>query len=218
MYLVADKARADVGNSVSYLRWENFPNSYLSNHGAACCETARQWFRAMDFAQSNGGLRSSGPRWIRQKYNWGPSAWPLHWCEALAAESIDCGAHAALAEEAFRARGVTTFRAQFVQRYDANATSQWRKRWSADEASDHWLAGDHIYHEGNAVQIYGNEIKLWDGSAGSWMNPSHAEGYGSVIAVRLASLNEAPQDLKWGDHSIRTGNWTVVAHPIETND
>ncbi len=209
MYLVADNspAQASAEETATFARWESFPVSHLSHHGTACCETARHWFRAMDFARLNGSLRSSGPRWIRQKYDWGPSAWPLHWCEALSAKSIDCGAHAALAEEAFLARGVSSLRAQFVQRYNVNAISQWRKRWGADQASDHWLADNHIYHEGNAVLSGGTEIKLWDGSAGSWMNPSTAEGYGSVIAVRVASPYAGPIDLKWGNHFVRSGIW-----------
>ncbi len=35
-------------------RWQNFPLSWLSHHGDGCCEVARQWIVAMDFAQLNG--------------------------------------------------------------------------------------------------------------------------------------------------------------------
>ncbi|MDQ3143399.1 MAG: hypothetical protein M3Q57_00780, partial [Pseudomonadota bacterium] len=173
MYLVADNALPDVAEEgpALFARWQDFPVSHLSHHGGQCCEAARRWFGAMDFAQLNGSLRTSGPRWIRHKYNWGPSAWPLHWCDALKADSIDCGAHAALAEEAFSARGVASLRAQFVQSYDSNAISQWRGRWGADGVSQHWLADKYIYHEGNAVLAEGQDIKLWDGSAGSWITP-----------------------------------------------
>jgi hypothetical protein len=102
-------------------RWQHFPDQHLSHHGEACCDVAREWIVAMDFAQLNGGDRLSGPRWLRQKYEWGPSPWPMHWCELVERKVIDCGAHAALAHEAFTARGVTAFRAQFVQRYSADA-------------------------------------------------------------------------------------------------
>ncbi len=215
MYLVADNPLAEAAEDgpAPFARWQDFPISYLSHHGEQCCEAARLWFGAMDFAQLNGSLRSSGPRWIRHKFNWGPSAWPLHWCEAVEAESIDCGAHAALAEEAFASRGVASLRAQFVQSYDANAISQWRGRWGAEGVSQHWLADKYIYHEGNAVLAAGQDIKLWDGSAGSWVTPSHAAGYGSVLAVRIATSQDTAEhlDLKWGDYSIRTGRWQALS-------
>src|SRR4028118_600387 len=63
-------------------RWESFPFSRLSHHGAACCETARHWVIAMDFAQLNGADLSSGPRWLRAKYKRGPPPWPTHSCAA----------------------------------------------------------------------------------------------------------------------------------------
>jgi hypothetical protein len=218
MYLVADKALAQPSDAgiQSFAAWENFPNSYLSHHGAPCCDNARAWFRAMDFAQLNGSPRTSGPRWIRKKYEWGPSPWPLHWCQALDAKSIDCGAHAALAAEAFQARGVPAARAQFVQRYDASAVSQWRKRWDEEAVSDHWLAKDFIYHEGNAV-LTGNDMKLWDGSAGSWLNPRHTSGYGGLIAVRIAipENEDEPRMLNWGGHSIRTGQWQSLPRTLD---
>ncbi|MDQ3080315.1 MAG: hypothetical protein M3R03_10010 [Pseudomonadota bacterium] len=136
----------------------------------------------------------------------------MHWCQALDAKSIVCGANAALAAEAFEARGLTVARAQFVQRYDAIAVSQWRKRWDEDGVSNHWLGKNYIYHEGNAV-LSGNDIKLWDGSAGSWLNPRHTSGYGSLIAVRitLPENEDEPRLLNWDGHSIRTGRWQSLS-------
>jgi hypothetical protein len=137
-------------------------------------------------AQLNGASTSSGPRWLREKYEWGPSAWPIHWCEILARKVIACGAHSALAQEAFQARGLTAFRAQFVQRYSADALDQWRQRWGEQDVSDHWLGDGVIYHEANAVLV-GDELKLWDSSAGWWINPGPQTGYGSLIAVRIVT-------------------------------
>ena len=97
--------------------WENFPYSVLSHHGTACCDIGREWIRSMDFAQLNGADLTSGPRWLRAKYKWGPSPWPMHWCEVVRRETIDCGAHAALSREAFGARGLVAFPAQLVQKY-----------------------------------------------------------------------------------------------------
>jgi hypothetical protein len=193
-------------------RWQDFPFSRLCHHGEACCEVAREWIVAMDFAQLNGGDLMSGPRWLRQKYEWGPSPWPMHWCELVERKVIDCGAHAALAEAAFEARGVPAFRAQFVQRYGGDALEQWRCRWREDQGNDHWIGDDVIYHEGNALLVGEDEVKLWDASAGWWLNPRQAGGYGSLAAVRIfAEGNFGGGDgLAWGERRLKPGMWNVI--------
>ena len=193
-------------------RWHDFPISSLSHHGQDCCEVALQWVIAMDFAQLNGGDRLSGPRWLRARYEWGPSAWPIHWCEVVERKIIDCGVHSALAHEVFSARGVTAFRAQLIQSYGVDAYAQWRSKWTSDEASDHWIAEDGIYHEGNAVLVTPDEVKLWDASAGCWLNPRQTRGYGSLAAVRLFAdeLVTDADGLRWGDHQIVPNRWQAV--------
>jgi hypothetical protein len=215
MYLAAAEHRPDLlereqrDAPSSSARWEHFPFSSLSHHNEACCEVAREWVLANDFAQLNGGDLLSGPRWLRRKYEWGPSAWPMHWCDVVERKVIDCGAHAALAHEAFAARGVTAFRAQFVQRYSADATDQWRKKWGDEQVSDHWLSDDVIYHEGNALLVGEDEVKLWDASAGWWINPRQAGGYGSLVAVRIFAEGQwgGGDGFQWGEHRIQPNTW-----------
>jgi hypothetical protein len=191
-------------------KWEHFPNSHISHHGAACCDIAHAWLLAFDFAQLNGGDVLTGPRWMREHSTWGPTAWPIHWCEAVDAKVVDCGVHAALAQEAFTARGVRAFRAQFIQRYSADAAASWRENWGKKSVSDHWIDGDAIYHEGNAVLIGDHEVKLWDGSAGWWINPRGQGGYGSLAAVRIEADLESPDGLRWGDRRIELNQWVAI--------
>jgi hypothetical protein len=192
-------------------KWQYFPNSHISHHGAACCDIAHEWLIAFDFAQLDGGDVLSGPRWMREHSAWGPSAWPIHWCEAVDAKIVDCGVHAAIAHEAFVARGVRAFRAQFVQRYSADAAVSWRENWGKEGASDHWLDGDAIYHEGNAVMIGEDEVKLWDGSAGWWINPRGDAGYGSLAAVRIeANLEGFADGFRWHERRIKLNQWVAV--------
>jgi hypothetical protein len=210
MYLVADSPSPDLGYQPppNFARWSNFPVSQLSHHGQTCCDIARHWFRAADFAQLNGNGVMSGPRWIREKFEWGPSNWPVHWCETLEAEVIDCGAHAALAHEAFESRGVTAFRTQVVQGYESRAIDQWRLRWDLNDASDHWLGDDCIYHEVNAVVTGPGILRLWDGSSGCWLDPAHSKGYGSVIAVRISTpLDTMQTSWCWGKHRLPASEW-----------
>ena len=218
MYLVAAKEREELGAVAladappPSARWQHFPYSCFSHHGEECCEIAREWVVANDFAQLNGSALASGPRWLRQKYEWGPSCWPMHWCEVVERKVIDCGAHAALAHEAFSARGVTAFRAQFVQKYSVEATGQWRRKWGDEQASDHWITDDAIYHEGNALLVGEDEVKLWDASAGWWINPRQAGGYGSLAAVRIFAEGQwgGGDGFRWGEHRIKPNEWHQI--------
>lgn len=227
MYLAEDKAKASAaqpadghcGDTVDLSapatmpggKWQTFPNSHISHHGAACCDIAHEWLIAFDYAQLNGGDVLTGPRWMREHSKWGPTAWPIHWCEAVDAEVVDCGVHAAIAQEAFIARGVRAFRAQFIQRYSADAATSWRQNWGKESVSDHWIDGDAIYHEGNAVLVGTDEVKLWDGSAGWWINPRGDAGYGSLAAVRIeADLDGFEDGLRWGERRIKLNEWVAV--------
>jgi hypothetical protein len=191
-------------------QWVDFPVSQVAHHGQDCCEVAREWIVAMDFAQLNGASLNSGPRWLREKYEWGPSPWPISWCEIVSRKVIDCGAHSALAHEAFKARGLTAFRAQFIQRYSADAVEQWRRQWRDENASDHWLGTDVIYHEANAVLV-GDELKLWDSSAGWWIETQQKGGYGSLKAVRINSdtgvSTASGTAFRWGKHELWPNKW-----------
>jgi len=205
-------------------RWRDFPASTISHHGGECCEVARQWLLAMDYSQLAGGNPLTGPRWLRQKHTWGPSCWPMHWCEAVKQETLDCGALAALSHEVFKARGVESYPVQLIQQYTEHATGQWHKRWSSHgddidvDASDarrpsvHWIAGSLIYHEGVAVVVRGDEIKIWDSSAGWWVSPKQSAGYGAALVVRLFAprSGDPARSFRWGQHRIMAGEWQKV--------
>jgi hypothetical protein len=65
--------------------------------------------------------------------------------------------------------------------------------------------GEVIYHEGNAILVGEDEVKLWDSSAGCWLNPSQVKGYGSLAAVRLFADGQwgGGDGLRWGEHRIK---------------
>lgn len=201
--------------TAAFEKWRDFPASRISHHGAMCCEIAREWLLSMDFSQLNGGSRLTGPRWIRERYDWGPTQWQIHWCEAVERPSLDCGAQAAFANEVFRARGVQSYPAQLVQQFSAEATAQWAHKWNGEETSLHWLNDDVIYHEGCAV-VSGenNEIKIWDASAAWWVNPRQAGGYGSLLAVRIVGAPNEAGEFKWGGHKIRANEWQEIVETV----
>ena len=199
----------DAGAAVE--KWRDFPASALSHHGRACCRVAREWVLGMDYSQLNAGNPLTGPRWLRHKYTWGPSAWPIHWCEAVRRKTLDCGALAALAHEVFSARGVRSFPAQLIQQFSEDATRQWYERWGGDRSSVHWIKEDLIYHEGCAVVVRGDEVKLWDASAGWWIDPNQAGGYGALLAVRITNAQTAtPTSFTWGTRRIAANTWQKI--------
>lgn len=194
-----------------YEKWRDFPVSVISHHGRVCCEIAREWLISMDFSKLNAGSVLTGPRWIRQRYSWGPTRWQIHWCEAIHKKSLDCGALAAFAHEVFEMRGVKSFRVQLVQRFSPEATAQWSSRWSGEKTSVHWINNDTIYHEGCAALIKDDEVKIWDASAGWWIDPKQSEGYGALLAVKLIDYeSEESKIFKWGARRIIPNRWQRV--------
>jgi hypothetical protein len=199
---------ADINSGMQ--KWENFPASYMSHHGAACCDTAREWIIGMDFSQLHGGNSLTGPRWLRSKFKWGPSKWPMHWCEAVKEKTLDCGALGALSHQLFLARGVRSFAAQLILEFNDASTRHWHETWSKENACAHWISEGLIYHEGCAVAVQDNEIKVWDSTATWWVNPKQFGGYAGLLALRVFDLSETPGTFKWGAHTIPANTWTKI--------
>lgn len=209
MIEIKETDSAGVGAAIE--RWQRFPASSLSHHAARCCEIAREWVLAMDRSQLNGAPALTGPRWLRHKYTWGPSRWPIHWCEAVSEKTLDCGALASLAHEVLTARGVRSFPAQFIQQFTPEATCHWREKWGGERCTVNWIEDELIYHEGCAVVVAGREVKLWDASAGWWLNPRQTGGYGGLLAVRLITPPaDTSEVFTWGRHAILPNHWQRV--------
>lgn len=200
------------GKKASFENWKDWQPSQISHHGAICCEIAREWITATDFSSLNGDGIFTGPRWLRQRFNWGASRFPIHWCEAVRRDTLDCGALAALAHEVFTVRGVRCSRVQFVQKFSDLATSQWTNSWSVDCEPLAWIKDDLIYHEGCAIETGGKNIKVWDASAGWWVDSKPADGYGALLAIRLSDFHfQAGESFKWGEHIIKADEWMEIS-------
>lgn len=194
-----------------YGKWAHWQPSQISHHGAMCCEVAREWMTAMDFSELGGADVTTGPRWLRERFNWGCSTFPIYWCEAVKRDTLDCGALAALSHEVFLSRGVKSLRVQLVQKFSRNATGQWKSNWHDGATPLEWVDDDLIYHEGCAVVLPENQIKIWDSSAGWWIDTKQRDGYGSVLAVRIAaSIGGAEANFRWGNHTLAANKWELI--------
>lgn len=192
-------------------KWKNWRPSQISHHGQICCKIAREWINATDFSELGGGSLFTGPRWLRQKFNWGASSFPIFWCEAVRKKTLDCGALAALGHEVFAARGIRSFRVQLIQRFSKHSTSQWSSSWREEgDVKLRWINKDLIYHEGCAIEMPGGEIKVWDASAGWWIDPKPADsgGYGALLAIRLSAQDSyLNTSFNWGNRRILPNQW-----------
>jgi hypothetical protein len=193
-----------------FAAWKDWEPSSISHHGGACCEIVREWVGATDCSLMNGSNCLSGPRWIRQRFEWGPTRYPVYWCSVLKNSVLDCGVHAALAEEVFFQRGVRCFRAQLVQEFSKSAAAQWQLSWKENDAITSWINDHTIYHEGCAVMCGSDSLKIWDSSAGWWLDPKSNQGYGSLLALKLTS-NRDVGELSWGTHSILMNEWQTLS-------
>lgn len=202
-------------HAADWAPWAHSVPSTLSHHGKPCCTTARAWFLAMDASVWQG---QGGPAWISRKFPWGPSPWPLFWCQAMDAEELDCGAHAALSIEAFRARGVRTLPVQLVQRQEAHHMAHWHERWSDGGASPAWAQGSAGYHESCAV-IQDGRAEVWDPTVNSWLTPDHVQGVRSIAAIRIGGPEPSDEVVLWRGVPVQVGQWTTpppdpdAAHP-----
>ena len=194
-----------------YEKWQDWHASEISHHGKMCCEIAREWITSTDFSELGGASIFTGPRWLRLKFNWGASSFPIYWCEAVRKKTLDCGALAAMASTVFTARGVKNYRLQMVQRYSEASTSQWSNSWNETSEQLRWMNNDLIYHEGCAIEAGDGEIKIWDASAGWWVDPKSKDGYGALLAVRLSAFNLSPDvSFTGGQHLLNACQWTNV--------
>lgn len=195
-----------------YAPWSYFPYTDLVHHGCDCCRKAKAWLEAMDFSQLNNASIFTGPRWLLTQYAWGPSIYPMYWCEAVKKKTLDCGALGVLARACFNARGLTCFPLQLVQQYNLEATQHWASRWNEEKSSTHWLREYVMYHEGAAVLQDDNTLKLWDASSGWWLNPDVTTGYGGVRAVRIHTpAGTSVHGYPWGKHTLRANEWTLIS-------
>lgn len=124
---------------------EEKPVSRLTRHAAPCCVIAEAWFRAT----ARSAIRRFGdePRWITERWNWGPTVWPIAWCEAIKADALDCGALADLAAVAFEETGREVMRVQLIQDASTEECEQWATRWATTPAAPKWIWGRLVYHE-----------------------------------------------------------------------
>jgi hypothetical protein len=195
--------------------WRDRGPSMFLHHGDRCCALAREWLFATDFSRLNGESLLTGPRWLRARYDWGPSSWPMFWCDAVKQKTLDCGAHSTLAKEIFAHRGISAHPVQLIQQYTKNTTAHWLAKWEGKAVASDWIYGDLVYHEACAVETAAGAIGIWDPSMGTWLDPQTTSGFGAVIALRLCSSIALPV-VRWGQTKVCLNEWQPLGAGMTT--
>jgi hypothetical protein len=189
--------------------WVRASASVLGRHGA-CCDRARDWLCAMarsyDFAATD-GLIYAGPSWLAKRYQWGPTRWPIAWCEAVAAKVVDCGVFAAFARAIFHAKGIDAYPGQVLREFAEASTAHWQERWAAVPGAFNWIGERIVYHEVCVVTVGPDEARVYDPTDAVWLDPGIRRGHGSHVAIRA----EVPTAMSWGGHLLGNGQWVTIA-------
>src|SRR5262245_44335612 len=175
-----------VADRKTFRGWLEQPPSRLVDHGTSCCTGARAWLQAMAasyaFRRTDGTVVAA-PTFLSRRYTWGPTAWPIAWCQAVRANAIDCGVFSAFAREILSAQGVKCYSAQVMQLFGPETTAHWRQRWRGLPGAFNWIDNELVYHEVVIVDV-GDVAEVFNPSHGQWLSPAAASGYGAVVAIR----------------------------------
>ena|SRR5215831_1710025 len=189
--------------------WRQSSGSTLGSHGP-CCDRARSWLlgmaRSHDYACTD-ALAFAAPRWMTEKWSWGPTRWPIAWCQAVKSEAIDCGVFAVFAREIFRAKGIEAYPGQVLRTYAEESTAHWRSKWHSLPGAFEWIGSRVVYHEVCVVRSGPREARIYDPTEGFWLEPSVHGKHGAHLAVRA----EVPVALKWGAYNLVHGQWAEMA-------
>lgn len=216
---VQDKNHSDLLREIfesesHFSSWIEHPSSSIVHHEHSCCEEARLWF--LSYARSmEAGLGSQftmkAPSWLSQLFEWGPSEWPISWCEVVKEKVIDCGVFAALAREVFKAQGLEPFPAQALLSYNSVCTGHWQEFWEKRKKKKirnqrdlfPWIGNEVVYHEICVLEMPDATARFYDSTWGHWYLPESRVGFGALLALR----SECSRVLRWGKRTMTCGEW-----------
>jgi hypothetical protein len=193
-------------------RLENQPPSRLASHDAPCCTIARSWLCGMACAAVSQLGNELG--WISARWAWGPTCWPISWCEAIEEPELDCGALADLAATSLLENGHEVYRVQLVEQHAPAQIALWAARWREVLGSPQWIWGNLVYHEVVGVRD-GPKLRLWDPARAMWRGPGAEAGGSRIDAIRaMPPAGETAIDrifsLDWADLALPVRRWTAV--------
>jgi hypothetical protein len=193
---------AELALAVAALQGAREPTE-IADHHADCCVVARAWLECLDSTLHRGRARRAPPAWIAQRWRWGPTSEPLHWCEVAQAGALDCATSAALARELWSRRCAGILAVQLVERLAAHRTAT----GSRDELRPGPAGGELAYHEAIGREQRGR-LEIWDCADCSWRRPAAGESTSATLSLRVHGARAAV--LRWGEHRVTPQSWNPL--------
>lgn len=191
--------------SIAVDLWRSQPPSRIGSHSSGeCCSLARSWLQGM----ASSHVEDENARWVRERWEWGPNRWPVHWCEAARADSLDCGALADISALHLDAIGRSYRRVQAIMEYPESDVRHWARMWQARGIASNWIHGSLIYHEVLGVSDTKGSIAFWDPSGPGWLPQLSVGEAGRVVAVKVHG--GGTDTWVWGSVNLTSGEWALV--------
>jgi hypothetical protein len=172
----------------------------IGDHRADCCVLARAWLQCLDSTFHRARARSAPPAWIAQRWRWGATSGPVHWCEIPQAGALDCGTSAALARELWSRRCEGIRAVQLVEQLAAHRAATCDR----DELRPDPRWGVLAYHEAIGREQRGR-LEIWDCADCAWRRPAIHGTAGAMRGVRVDGARAAV--LCWGEQRVARGAW-----------
>jgi hypothetical protein len=202
--------KSEVSLHTALEAWQHAVPTEILHHDAMCCVDAKEWFLAMDASETGSNSLLQPPVWICERYVWGPAKWPMHWCEVVAAKTLECGALAALARASYARRGTRVFPVQIVRIENHSTVAHWAIRWEKAGFNADWIKGTYVFHETVGVVAGWRDLRIWDPTENHSVEASARGKEGGVAALRVvAGITDWPRVLSWEGDIINVNTWYV---------
>ncbi|TRZ56330.1 MAG: hypothetical protein D4S02_15885 [Rhodocyclaceae bacterium] len=149
------------------------------------------------------------------RWRWGPLERPIHWCQIVERDTIDCGALSALTFESMVAIGEPAWFVQLIQNFDVGMVRDWEHFWR-DHGGSYWTFGPLVYHECIAVRSSNdNGIRIWDPTVETLSDQQPLVGHDSIVAIRVLQDDgggvPSQAFFDWRGFRLPPDEWCVVA-------
>ena len=209
---VTDVAPGNAAIQAALTKFKPLSPTVIQSHPDACCRIARDWLNGQ--SRVNHAIAGLPSPWLRARWHWGPLERPIHWCQIMERQTIDCGTLAALTLESLKAVGKPALSVQLIQNYDINMVRDFEYLWRY-QGGDYWTSGTLVYHECVAVlDAQGPGIRVWDPTVETFSDGAPLFGHDSIVAIRVIRYDTDPvtcgSQLNWRGFRLTLNEWSIV--------
>lgn len=212
---IPDLAGPTNGSSLiesAILKFSDIHPTVIQCHPETCCRVAHEWFRGQ--SRAHHAMSGLPAPWLRLRWRWGPLERPIHWCQIVERDTIDCGALSALTFESMMAIGEAAWFVQLIQNFDIGMVGDWEHFWR-NHGGSYWTFGPLVYHEciGFRASLQ-NGIRIWDPTVETLSDQQPLVGHDSIAAIRVLQndRDDSPSQkyFDWRGFRLHFNEWCAV--------